>query len=186
MNRLDKSPEDFGVRKVQTFKVDSFHFPKAGKMAGTSDGKAIWFQVYEKSHPFSPEEEDILHLDSSLWEIDYELDNFIYRTNADKYTDDDIRKLESSLYEMFTRHFDRIFHPKGKDSSLLKKVNAHIDAKFPADSTMPDSFRQRQLFKFREEDEVIKYYQKAAEIYQNAKFKSQEGASINEESHIKT
>jgi len=170
---LNKSLEDLGVRRIKTVKVDSLHYPKAGKVAGTTDGKPIWYQVYEKSRPFTPEEEDMLQLDSSLWEIGCELDDFIYRFDTGNFPEDEARKMEASLSTAFTRYFDRIQNLKGNSGALSQQVQAQVEAHFPEDGTMPDAFRQHYLFEKRDKEKVLRFHQKAVEIYRREKERSE-------------
>lgn len=166
---FNKSLEDLGVRRVRTVKLDTLHYPQAGKIAGTTDSKPVWYQVYEKSRPFTPEEEDMLQLDSSLWEIGCELDDFIYRFDTGNFPEDIARKMEADLSTAFARYLDKVQNLKGNSDALSQQVQARVGAYFPEDGTMPESFRQHYLFEKRDKEKVIRFHQKAAEIYRQTK-----------------
>lgn len=172
LRNFKKTLGDFGLQLVKNVKINTLHYPKAGKVAGTTDGKSLWYQVYEKSRAFTPEEEDMLQMESSLSEIAYELQMFLYRVSNENLQEEIDRHVEADLSQAFVRYFAGICHLKGNSEGLLHQVQARVEAYFPEDGTFPETLQKSDTFKKADQNKVYKvfsYHKKAAEIYRNIK-----------------
>lgn len=172
LRNFNKTLADFGLRDIKVVEVNLLHYPKAGKVAGMADGNRMEYHVYEKSRAFTPEEEDMLQMKSSLSEIDYELQMFLYRVSNENLQERVDRHAEKNLSQAFARYFANIYHLKGNNEGLLQQVQARVEAYFPEDGTFPEVLREKDLFKKADQNkvyEVFSYHKKATKIYQDIK-----------------
>lgn len=165
--------EDLGFKKVDTFPLTNAHFPNVGELRTTTDGKPLFYQVYEKTRAFTPEEEDILQIDSSLWEIDYVLDEYVFRFDNGNFPPELAAVMDEDLSTAFTRYFDRITHSKGSSADTIQQAEARMNRYFPGQGIIPDIVTKNYLYQHRDPKIVQSWYQKAMAMYQEYKRKSE-------------
>lgn len=160
-----KTLEDLGFRLVYTSVVGNYHFPNAGKIRSSSEGKPIIFQVYEKTRDFTPVEEDLLHLDSSLREILEEFDEFVFRYDTGNFPVERAYQLEADLRTAITRYFVGVKNLKSDDRSYSETMSARLKTYFETDEDLPEAIKKRYYFKVRDPEKVKQYYSQARNLY---------------------
>ena len=119
------SLQDLGFRHIRTEEVANWSFPAVGRIRGTTTGGQLKFNVYEKEREFTPEEEDILRLDSVGFWIDTTHNGLIGigLVNAPP----EARKMGEEEYRSAVRmYFDVMNSLKGDSLDTANSVSDHI------------------------------------------------------------
>jgi len=170
-NNLGKSFTDLGIIEVDTVMVKKLKFPKAGDIDATSNGDKVWFHIYQKTRAFTPEEENMLKLNSSLTEIQRAANSFIILPQESNVTPEIVNKMEERLELVLRRYFERKNQLKGNSTVLASKVQQTIDSYFSAEKVLPPKELSEDLANV-DENVVSSCYQKTKQIYEEIKQES--------------
>lgn len=156
-----------GFQEIYTKKM-KLHFPALGVMHATTNDKDVTIHIYEKTRNFFPEEEDLLHLDSSLWEINYVFDDFVFRFDTGNLPISVSIQLEDSLRSALTRFRERLISLKAMKNSnpgIVDFFESTISGYFTSEDELPKRVIKNYYYNVRDQNKVRHYYKQAQQIY---------------------
>lgn len=137
--------QDLGFRHIRTEEVTNWDFPAVGRIRGTTTGKKLRFNIYEKTREFTLEEKDILRLDSTAWEISGTYDNLIGIGLVS--ADPEFRRLyEEEFRGAVRRYFERINNLKGDSQDIADSVGAYVEDLIKGGEDSPEQAKIRRIY----------------------------------------
>lgn len=170
-NYLGIPLEDIGFSFIKNISIDKAHFPVVGKVAGTTDGKALDLHIYQKTREITDQEYLKLQVISRSSEMVNVFANFVFAYDYSNLNDSSKQITEDEYADAVERYVKTIVLLKMNDLESANKLIAELKLFFSSDGDFPnenifypfgDTAKNIVIDKFPED--VKRNYKKAKEI----------------------
>ena len=144
-NSRQANLHDFGWRHIGAEEVTKWDFPAAGGTIGSITDEKLTFNIHEKTRELTPEEKDILRLDSVAFFMEHTHKGLIGTGHGN--VTPEFRKIYEEEYRSAVRGYLEVMNNlKGNSKELAGSIQDYVEEEMELGRGYPEHERAKEIF----------------------------------------